>query len=531
MSITNADQPSLRLTAAYDAGGNLTRQALPGGIEQNYTYDRAGQLTDLTYTGEGAEGRFEWFAFNLTRDADGNIIGDTAPGRARTFTIDRADRLTHVTDTIDTVDDASTCTTRSYTFDANGNRTTTTATGAVDACPTQGATSRTWVHDTADRVLSGANSTGSYVYDPLGRQTTLPGVDTPTGPAAGNLQVGYYDTDLVRTTTQNGATTTYQLDPAARRSTTTHTTGTSTTTTVRHYGDTSDNPAWATKTTPTGTETTRYLPGLAGGLALEITGTDPALLVSDPHGTTSTTIPIPTTSSSYTTASTPWQRTDEYGNPLDTHPSATGVLPYAWHGKDERATDTTGLSLMGVRLYNPVTGLFTSRDPIPGGNTTAYAYPQDPINNHDLDGQKRRPRSISKQPTWWQRHGGKVLTVGTIAACVVASVFVCGAISVGAAFVSNSRIRRGHFSFDRRGFINDAAWIVAGGAAGRALSGSLRLSAISRYRRPAPRHSARHDPRGHVTRIDWRQTRRNMGANLVLGTAGAAGASVTRRGR
>lgn len=42
---------------------------------------------------------------------------------------------------------------------------------------------------------------------------------------------------------------------------------------------------------------------------------------------------------------------------------------------------------MGERLYNPATGLFTSRDPIVGGNTTAYSYPQDPVNLHDISGQ------------------------------------------------------------------------------------------------------------------------------------------------
>ena len=41
---------------------------------------------------------------------------------------------------------------------------------------------------------------------------------------------------------------------------------------------------------------------------------------------------------------------------------------------------------MGARLYNNITGHFTSVDPVPGGNTTAYTYPQDPINQYDLDG-------------------------------------------------------------------------------------------------------------------------------------------------
>ena len=41
---------------------------------------------------------------------------------------------------------------------------------------------------------------------------------------------------------------------------------------------------------------------------------------------------------------------------------------------------------MGDRLYNAVTGRFTSPDPEPGGNPTAYTYPTDPINKYDLDG-------------------------------------------------------------------------------------------------------------------------------------------------
>lgn len=39
-----------------------------------------------------------------------------------------------------------------------------------------------------------------------------------------------------------------------------------------------------------------------------------------------------------------------------------------------------------VTIYNPVTGTFANTDPVPGDNTTTYAYPQDPINQQDLDG-------------------------------------------------------------------------------------------------------------------------------------------------
>lgn len=49
---------------------------------------------------------------------------------------------------------------------------------------------------------------------------------------------------------------------------------------------------------------------------------------------------------------------------------------------------------MGVRLYNPVTGRFTSPDPIPGGNDTTYAYRADPINKYDLDGKRARKKFL-----------------------------------------------------------------------------------------------------------------------------------------
>ncbi|WP_404375162.1 RHS repeat-associated core domain-containing protein [Kytococcus sedentarius] len=61
---------------------------------------------------------------------------------------------------------------------------------------------------------------------------------------------------------------------------------------------------------------------------------------------------------------------------------------YGWLGGKERATPTGtfGLTLMGARLYNPVTGRFTTTDPVYGGNANTYTYPTDPINTSDLTG-------------------------------------------------------------------------------------------------------------------------------------------------
>jgi RHS repeat-associated protein len=66
-----------------------------------------------------------------------------------------------------------------------------------------------------------------------------------------------------------------------------------------------------------------------------------------------------------------------------------GGIGYGWLGGKERATDTTGPILMGARVYNSSSGTFSSTDPVFGGNTTSYAYPQDPVNKVDLDGRSQ----------------------------------------------------------------------------------------------------------------------------------------------
>ena len=115
------------------------------------------------------------------------------------------------------------------------------------------------------------------------------------------------------------------------------------------------------------------------------------LSLADPHGDVVTTFAIDAGGPSTTpVAINGWASYDEYGNPASAAATdqVDGPLGYGWLGAKQRSTtaETAGLTLMGVRLYNPVRGLFTSIDPVPGGNSTAYTYPQDPINAFDLDG-------------------------------------------------------------------------------------------------------------------------------------------------
>jgi len=79
---------------------------------------------------------------------------------------------------------------------------------------------------------------------------------------------------------------------------------------------------------------------------------------------------------------------DEYGNPDQGNTPAR----YGWLGGKQRSTDSlAGLVLMGLRLYDPVTGRFLSPDPVFGGNPNNYAYPVDPINQFDVCGSYRDP--------------------------------------------------------------------------------------------------------------------------------------------
>ncbi|WP_029541312.1 RHS repeat-associated core domain-containing protein [Serinicoccus profundi] len=443
---------SFILTGAYDANSTLIAQTAPGGISHTWRTDPAGEPIEQFVTGPltdpetGASTTGTWLGWSILNDPLGRIALESTPagavldgsdtttpdgtggvgdgyGYERAFTYDPLSRLTRVDDltatthagTVNTtpadgeVSAPGVCQTRTYSFDANSNRTALKTT----PCGSTTGTTTTWAYNTGDAATTGASGQGAYVYDQFGRQTLIPKADTHMGTA--DLTLGYYDTDAPRSIKQGTTTTAFTLDPAGRRLVQT-TAGqgpfpggiTAKSEIVRHYGDDSDNPTW---TSYEGGTTTRFLPGIGGDLGISTTTTGGAtvaeLTIANPHGDVVSTISLPETGA--VTGITAWSDYTEYGTPRTPAANATvsGPLGYGWLGTKERATpgETFGLTLMGVRFYNPATGRFTSTDPIYGGNHNTYTYPSDPINVEDLTGawgwKKARSWAGSKAKSAW----------------------------------------------------------------------------------------------------------------------------------
>ncbi|WP_432950958.1 RHS repeat-associated core domain-containing protein [Kribbella sp. CA-253562] len=484
-------------TGAYDADGSMTIQKLPGGITQYNDVDNTGEPVGLRYTGQTTtlnddgtttiDPNGGWLSWSIDNDVTGRVArewtpdgaaftgpaGD-APGDAipydRAYSYDNAGRLTQVKDRtaattgVDITDPTTApCVTRTYGFDRNDNRLTkTTATSGPDgACPTTAGTTTTRAFDTADRPVTGANGTGNYTYDQLGRTTTLPASDAPN-PAAGNVTLGYYDNDLAHTITQGGTTTTFTLDGLDRRAAETIATATGSTQKVRHYTDTSDNPTWVSD----GSTTERYAELVGGDLALTVDQAGKAnLAFANSHGDVVTTVDLPFAGGAATSI-TGWNSYEEYGKPI-TDTTNTGSITYAWLGAKQRATSGAALVLMGARLYNPSTGLFGSVDPVDGGGANSYAYPTDPVNQQDLDGRWWR-----RAKRWVSRHRGTIATVAATAGCLAPGVgwAACGALQAAAYGVRAQQraSRGGGWRKTWRRNAGDAFFTAAGFGIGRA---------------------------------------------------------------
>lgn len=429
-------------TAVYDPDGNLATQTYPNGLVADTVYDNDGNPVSLSYSKDGST----WLSFTATRDASDRIATQTGPVSSQVYVYDLAGRLITVQDSL-----TAGCTTRVYGYDTDSNRTSLTSyppdTGGTCSTNTT-PTTTTSSFDEADRL-----TTTGYVYDTLGRTTTVPAGDAQgigvNAAVTGDVTVGYYVNDLIATQAQDTATRTYTLDPTQNR-VASFTDGT--TTTTNHYPDGGDNPTW----TQTGTTWTRNIDGIDGGLAATQDNTGTVTLhLANLHGDLVATCPDDTNATTITS----YTESTEYGQPRN--PAATPDT-YSWLGTKQRSTNTLGgLTLMGIRLYNPTTGRFLQTDPVPGGSCNPYDYTcADPINNTDLNGEwclfgkHRRGRgcrggSVGKHWRFGVMTAASVVLGGAAQFCGPA-VVLCSGLAGGAVsalhyrLYTRNRTRRGY---------------------------------------------------------------------------------------
>ncbi|MGW0882103.1 DNRLRE domain-containing protein [Streptomyces sp. NPDC002671] len=365
LPVSRTDSVAGTVSAVYDANGSLVSEKLPGGYTLTLDQDEAGAPTSRVYTRD-SDGSVV-ASDTVSRSVEGQIVEgtDTAgQSRARDYTYDALNRLTR---TDDTAPDG-TCTRRDYTFDKNTNRTAlATATSAAGAaCTSTGATTVSSTYDSADRLIA----TGT-VYDAFGRTT-----------ATGNTALTYYVNDLVQSETVGDTRTTWSLDGAGRlaqsaaQTKAADGTWTTNTTTTSHYGSSGDSPSW---TQSSAGAVKRAVPDMAGGLGMATSATgDVVLQLTNMHGDVTVQLPLDTA------VAPTVQSYDEYGNRL----AGTASTTYGWLGGAQRDSSTlSGVTLMGVRLYDSTSGRFLQVDPVAGGNDNSYEYCRgNPVGCTDISG-------------------------------------------------------------------------------------------------------------------------------------------------
>jgi RHS repeat-associated protein len=341
-SVTSAG--STTVGYRYDLDGHRTKVIYPDATAVTYAFDKAGRLDLLT---DWASRTVDYAYF-----PDGLVQTATNPnGTVTTNTYDNARRTTAISHAFNSTPFAE----HAYTLDGTGNVT------ALD----EGANDWTYTYDRLYRLtgVTGPDGSRTYGYDPVGNRTskvlggttaytydradrmTSAGGSSVTVNANGNTTArgsdtfAYHQSNRVATATVGGTTETYDYDGDGVRFTRQVGGGAVT----RYVTDVA-----APLPTTLGDGTRKYVWGL--GLAYAVSGSAVETYHTDRLGSVRAL-----TDGSGSVVAT--YRGDEWG--ISTASSGSSTQPFGFTGEPR---DSTGLSYLRARYYDPGPGRFLSRD-------------------------------------------------------------------------------------------------------------------------------------------------------------------------